>query len=293
MVDQISRAVLITGCSTGIGRATALHLTKQGWTVYATARRPETLDELEAVGARTLPLDVCDEDSMVAAVDRVVTEQGAVGVLINNAGYSLTSPIELASMDDVRRQFETNVFGLVRLSQLALPGMRDQGWGRVVNLSSMGGRLTFPGMGFYHATKYAVEAISDAMRYEVRPFGVNVVLVEPGLIKTAFGDTATHGAVIASDEGGPYGEFTTEVAARVTSSYEGVMGRLATGPETVAKVIERAVAAKNPRPRYIVTNGARAMWLTKQLLPDRAFDAMLRSQFPEPTPRRVDSPSRA
>src|SRR5262245_31119136 len=241
--DQPSRAVLITGCSTGIGRATAARFAEKGWTTYATARKPETLRELETLGCRTFALDVCDEESMVAAVKEVEAAEGAVGVLVNNAGYSLTAPIEAAPMDEVRRQFETNVFGLVRMSQLVLPAMRAQSWGRIINLSSMGGKLVFPGMGFYHGTKYAVEAISDALRFEVRPFGVKVVIIEPGLIKTSFGDTTTSHAAGALDSSSDYAEFQQQVVDRVAGSYEGAMGMMATGPETVAKTIERAAAS--------------------------------------------------
>ena len=185
-----SKAVLITGCSSGIGHATALLLVRVGWTVYATARRLDTLSDLEAAGCKTLPLDVTDEASMSAAVNAVIAAEGAVGVLINNAGYSQSGAVESVPLDQVRRQFETNVFGLIRMCQLVLPGMRDQHWGRIVNLSSMGGRLTFPGGGLYHGSKYAVEAISDALRFEVQGFGVEVIVIEPGLIVTNFGETA-------------------------------------------------------------------------------------------------------
>lgn len=277
-----SRAVLITGCSTGIGRATAERFVQNGWTTYATARRPETLAELERLGCHALALDVLDEDSMTAAVAEVERNEGAVGVLVNNAGYSLTAPIEAASMEDIHRQFETNVFGLVRMAQLVLPGMRAQGWGRIVNLSSVGGKVTFPGMGFYHGTKYAVEAISDALRFEVRPFGVKVVIVEPGLIKTAFGDTATGHSAVAVDPSSPYAEFNAKVAEQVTGAYEGPMAVFATGPETVAKVIERAVSSDRPRARYVVTAGAKATKMTHALLPDAGWDLVMRAQFPQP-----------
>jgi NADP-dependent 3-hydroxy acid dehydrogenase YdfG len=185
-----SKAALITGCSSGIGHATAELLAREGWTVYATARKPETLADLERQGCKTLALDVTDEASMSAAVNAVIEAEGVVGVLINNAGYSQSGAVESVPIEQVRRQFETNVFGLIRMCQLVLPGMREQHWGRIVNLSSMGGRLTFPGGGCYHATKYAVEAVSDALRFEVRGFGVDVVIVEPGLIVTNFGETA-------------------------------------------------------------------------------------------------------
>src|SRR3954471_18341009 len=188
-----SKAVLVTGCSSGIGRATAEHLAQHGWTVYASARRREAIADLEAVGCRLLALDVTDEASMAAAVAAVEAQEGAVGVLVNNAGYSQSGAVETVPLDEVRRQFETNVFGLARMCQLVLPGMRRQRWGKIVNLSSMGGRLVFPGGGFYHATKYAVEAISDALRFEVKGFGVDVILIEPGLIRTAFGETASGG----------------------------------------------------------------------------------------------------
>jgi NAD(P)-dependent dehydrogenase (short-subunit alcohol dehydrogenase family) len=184
------RAVLVTGCSSGIGRATAGLLAGAGWTVYATARRPEVLADLESLGCRPLALDVTDDDSMRAAVDVVEQEHGAVGVLVNNAGFSRSGAVETVPLADARRQFETNVFGPMRLAQLVLPAMRAQGWGRIVVIGSMGGRLTFPGGGWYHATKYALEALCDALRFEVHGFGVDVVLVEPGLIRSGFSDAA-------------------------------------------------------------------------------------------------------
>src|SRR5919201_6532296 len=197
-----SRAVLITGCSSGIGYATASHLQAKGWTVYATARGRESLAELEARGCRTLALDVTDEASMAAAVRAVEDAEGAVGVLVNNAGYSQSGAVESIPIDRLRTQFETNVFGLVRMCQLVLPKMREQRWGRIVNLSSMGGRFTFPGGGAYHATKHAVEAISDALRFEVKGFGIDVILVEPGLIRTEFGTTAAGGVSEAGEGDG-------------------------------------------------------------------------------------------
>src|SRR3954465_12629604 len=172
MTDPVSRAVLITGCSSGIGRATAERLAARGYVVYASARRVETIADLEARGCRVLAIDVTDEDSMGGAAGAAVEGQGAVGALVNNAGYSQSGAVEEVPMSEVRRQFETNVFGLVRMCQLVLPGMRAQHHGRIVNVSSMGANFTFPGGGFYHATKYAVEAISDALRFEVKGFGI-------------------------------------------------------------------------------------------------------------------------
>jgi NAD(P)-dependent dehydrogenase (short-subunit alcohol dehydrogenase family) len=280
-----SKAVLITGCSTGIGRATAEHLAGKGWTVYATARRPESVADLEEKGCKTLALDVTDEASMSAAVAAVEQAEGAVGVLVNNAGYSQSGAVEDVPLDVVRRQFETNVFGLVRMCQLALPGMRRQGWGKIVNVSSMGGKLVFPGGGFYHATKFAVEAISDALRFEVRGFGVDVAIIEPGLIRTSFGDTAAHGVGEATSDDGPYAEFNAAVAKETAEVYDGPLSRLGGGPETVARAIEKAITRRRPKIRYAVTPSARMVLMTRRLLPDRGWDAMMRSQFPSPGKR--------
>src|SRR4051794_9564393 len=273
-----SRAVLITGCSSGIGHATAEHLLARGWTVYATARKPESLAELEARGAKTLALDVTDETSMQAAVDAVSEAEGAVGVLVNNAGYSQSGAVESVPIERVRAQFETNVFGLVRMCQLVLPGMREQRWGKIVNVSSMGGRFTFPGGGAYHATKHAVESFSDALRFEVRGFGVDVILIEPGLIRTRFGDTAVREIAAATADDGPYSNFNRAVSAATASAYEqGPIGRLGGPPEAVARKIEKAITARRPRARYPVTPSARAVMVPHALLPDSGWDAVMRA----------------
>jgi NADP-dependent 3-hydroxy acid dehydrogenase YdfG len=256
-------------------------LAREGWTVYATARHPETLTDLARAGCKTLALDVTDEASMSAAVATVNTAEGAVGVLINNAGYSQSGAVESVSIDDVRRQFETNVFGLLRMCQLVLPGMRDQHWGRIVNLSSMGGRLVFPGGGIYHATKYAVEALSDALRFEVRGFGVEVIIIEPGLIVTKFGETAA-GSVGSQD--GPYTDFNRTVAEKTEAAYEGPLSKLGAGPDAVAETIAKALAAERPRPRYPVTASARLLIAQRRLMPDRLWDLAMRTQFPTPKP---------
>jgi NAD(P)-dependent dehydrogenase (short-subunit alcohol dehydrogenase family) len=278
----ISKSVLITGCSSGIGRETARHLAGKGWTVYATARRPETLADLAEAGCRTLACDVTDEASMRACTEAVIVAEGAIGVLVNNAGYSQSGAVESIDLDSIRRQFETNVFGLIRMSQLALPGMRDQGWGRIVNLSSMGGRLTFPGGGIYHATKYAVEAICDAMRFEVAGFGVDVVCVEPGLIVTGFGDAAVSALGEGTSGEGPYAEFNARVGAATAGIYRGPMRRLGGGPETVARTIEKAITARRPRPRYKVTPSARLAIAQRRLVSDRMWDRAMAAQFPRP-----------
>jgi NAD(P)-dependent dehydrogenase (short-subunit alcohol dehydrogenase family) len=276
-----SHAVLITGCSTGIGRATAEHLAARGHTVYATARRPEAIADLEERGCRTLALDVTDEASMQAAVEAVADAEGAVGALVNNAGYSLSGALETLDLDRVRRQFETNVFGLLRMAQLVLPGMREQRFGRIVNVSSMGANFTFPGGGAYHATKYAVEALSDALRFEVAGFGIDVVIIQPGLIRTEFGETAAGEA--GQTETGPYGRFNATVARSTREAYErGPLARLGAGPGAVAKAIERAITARRPKIRYRVTPSAHVLVGQRAVMTDRMWDAMMRSQFPRP-----------
>lgn len=274
-------SVLITGCSSGIGAATAADLAAHGHTVYATARRPETLQALADQGCRTLALDVTDEESMAAAVAAVEEAEGSVGVLVNNAGYSQSGAIESIPLEDIRRQFETNVFGLIRMSQLVLPGMRKAGKGRIINIGSMGGKLTFPGGGSYHATKYAVEAISDAMRFEVQGFGVQVVLIEPGLITTEF----AHAAVASTDglNDGPYADFNSKVGAVTAGIYESrLAGLVGGGPETVAEVIRTAIESKRPKARYTVTPSATLGIVQRQITPDRLWDLMMRAQFPVP-----------
>jgi NADP-dependent 3-hydroxy acid dehydrogenase YdfG len=278
-----SRAVLITGCSSGIGHATAERLNADGWTVYATARRPESISDLAAQGCKTLALDVTDEQSMSAAVSHVADAAGAVGVLINNAGYSQSGAVESVAPEAVRAQFETNVFGLHRMCQLVLPGMRSQRWGKIVNIGSMGGRLVFPGGGIYHATKYAVEALSDALRFEVRGFGVDVILVEPGLITTGFGDVAA-GSVGKGEAGGDgaYTDFNRHVAKVTAEAYDGPLMKLGGGPEKVATAIAGALVAKRPKARYPVTPSARLLIGQRRITPDRVWDLMMRAQFPTP-----------
>jgi len=285
-MPEASKAVLITGCSSGIGRATALRLNDAGWTVYASARRPDSLQELADAGLKTLALDVTDEGSMRAAVERITQECGAVGVLINNAGYSQSGAIETVPLEAVRRQFETNVFGLVRLTQLVLPGMRAQRWGKIVNVGSMGGRLTFPGGGYYHATKHALEAISDALRFEVRGFGIDVIVLQPGLILTHFGEAAAASMDTLAPNGnaaGPYGAFNETVAKATREVYENpLLARFGGPPEVVAKVIERAIAARRPRARYRITTSAHVLIAQRKLVSDRMWDRMMRLQFPQP-----------
>ena len=272
--------VLISGCSSGIGAATAAALARAGHTVYATARRMDTLEDLEALGAHTLALDVTSEDSMIAAVKAVEAEHGQVGTLVNNAGYGEYGPIEEADLERVRTMFETNVFGLARLTQLVLPAMRRARSGRIVNIGSMGGRITFPVGGFYHATKYAVEAISDALRVEVKPFGIDVILVEPGLIRTNFENRVSESLEVAVPPPGEETAYADLLAANdksTTGSYANNF--MATGPEAVAAVILKAVDSPRPRSRYVVTPAAKAMINLRRFGGDRVWDAAMRKQY--------------
>ena len=281
----VSRATLITGCSTGIGRATAIRLGAAGYPVYATARRPDSIADLAEQGCRLLQLDVTDEASMSKAVEVVEAEHGSVGVLVNNAGYGLEGPVEELAVEEMRREFETNLFGPTRLTQLVLPAMRRQGWGKIVNLSSVGGLITTPGSGAYHASKHALEALCDALRFELKGFGIDVIVVEPGAIKTSWVETAVAGLKGNEEqrsEGSPYAALTRALGERLRSAHEGLLGLAAGPPESVARVIERAITTPRPRTRYVVPRVSRVFVSAYRWLPDRAWDALMRRMYPMP-----------
>ena len=279
-----SKAVLITGCSTGIGRATAERLAGRGHKVYATARNVASIEDLREAGCETLALDVTDSESMVQAVKAVEDAEGAVGALVNNAGYSQGGAVESLDMDAIRRQFETNVFGAFELAQRCLPGMRAQGWGRVVNVSSMGGRFTLPGGGAYHASKHAMEALSDALRWEVKDFGVRVSIIEPGVVLTNFPQAHAGAIGDAQADEGPYAVFNAAGRERVDGAYEGFLAAIGTKPAKVARVIERAITSPLSKPRYRVGMDARSVIVLRRMMPDRVFDAFLRTQYSRPKP---------
>lgn len=281
---------MITGCSTGIGRASAERLHEAGLRVYATARNADTLDDLRERGLRTLALDVTDEQSMVDAIRTVEAEAGSVSVLINNAGYGLYGPVEQLPMEEIRRQFETNFFGLVRMIQLVLPRMRESSNGRILNISSMGGRITLPGGAFYHASKHAVESFSDALRLELGPFGIQVVLIEPGPVKTPWNDVAAASIAAAQPDAGgssppsqegddPYAAFKAAVGSSfgaVTAG--GPVSRLCSSSDDVARVVAKAAITRRPRTRYLINPVARS-FVALGMLPDRVYDAAMRRQF--------------
>jgi NADP-dependent 3-hydroxy acid dehydrogenase YdfG len=278
-----SRPALITGCSSGIGHATALRLHSAGLDVYATARRPETLERLAAAGIRTMRLDVTDEHSMRDAVAQIAAEREAVGVLVNNAGFELAGPIEEVPLAEARRLFDTNVFGLARLTQLVVPGMREAGGGRIINLSSVFGRFAVPGNAYYAASKHAVEALSDSLRLELAIFGIHVALIEPTAARTSLNANTTWAG---SSAGGPYDNFRRNLADWHAQTYAGpphnIAGRLAVSADDVAAAITRAATSRHPRARYPVGTLARGLFLLRRWLPGPTFDAFLRTQFPVP-----------
>ncbi len=280
------KVALVTGASSGIGRATAMALGREGAIVYATARRPEALTDLKAAGIQTLALDVSDEGSMVEAVRTVEAERGAIHTLVNNAGYIQSGVMEDVPLDAVRAEFEVNVFGMLRMSQLVLPAMRKRGEGRIVNVGSMGGLFTVPGAGSYHMSKYAVEALTDALRYEVRSFGVDVVLIQPTGVRTAFADTKT--ARIPEQEG-PYAAFSKNYNAVVDNLYaENARGIVSAAD--VAKAIVDAAKAPSPRTRYKVGLVAHALPGMRRLFSDRLWDVAMARLFPM-TSRETQAPT--
>ncbi|MGA2568032.1 MAG: SDR family oxidoreductase [Pseudolabrys sp.] len=269
--------VLITGCSSGLGDATARAFHEAGHLTIATARNVESLAGLKARGCETLPLDVTDETSRRAVIEEVERRFGPVGVLVNNAGYGQYGPLEEISPELLHRAFETNVFGLLRMAQLALPGMRRAGWGRIVNISSVSGRVTAQGGGVYHMTKYAVEALADALRPEVKPFGIDVVSVLPGPFVSRFRDK-----VVASipDTGpdSPYKMYKHNIGSYILHFLRpggfGVMPA-----EFVARTVFKAGTAARPRTRYNVGFWAKFGPMGRALAPDRVVDAYMTSKL--------------
>ncbi len=276
------RPVLITGCSSGVGHAAAKIFRKAGYETFATARDMSALDDLRALGCRTLALDVTNEVARRAAVEGIEREFGAVGILVNNAGYGQYGPLEEISLDALRLQFETNVFGGLRLSQLALPAMRRAGHGRIVNVSSVAGRVSSIGGGAYHATKFAIEALTDALRPEVEPFGIDVVNVLPGPIATHFGATLLK-QIPDTGQDSPYVFFKQRLAAYMRDFLDpeklGVMSA-----ETVARVVFKAATAKHPYTRYNVGLIAHLGPIGRALTPDRVVDFMTRRKVPVEEP---------
>lgn len=268
--------VLLTGASSGIGYDVAPLLVRYGYTVYGAARRVEKIEELASEGVKALSLDVTDEASMEAAVQQIIDAEGRIDVLINNAGYGSYGAIEDVPIDEARRQFEVNLFGLARLTQLVLPHMRARGSGRILNISSMAGRITSPLGAWYHATKYALEAFSDALRMEVEEFGIDVVIIEPGGIKTPWGFIAAD-HLEESSRNGVYAEQAQRVAANMRKLYSPSSNL--SEPTVISNAILRALEARRPKTRYLVGFGAKPSVFLHTVLPDRLFDKVARRIF--------------
>ncbi|MFD6398911.1 oxidoreductase [Nocardia sp. NPDC060249] len=267
------KTALVTGASSGIGEATARKLATLGYTVYGAARRADRLQKLAADGIRPLAMDVTDDASVRAGIEHIVAETGRIDVLVNNAGYGSYGAIEDVPLDEARYQFEVNVFGAARLAQLALPHMREQRSGTIVNITSMGGKIYTPLGGWYHGTKFALEGLSDCLRLEAEPFGVDVVVIEPGGIRTEWGGIAAdHLRKVSGD--GAYAAQAEAVAASLGP--EATVARLSSPPEVIADAIGKAVTARRPKTRYRVGFGSRPLIFLKWLLPDRAFDALIK-----------------
>lgn len=265
------KVALVTGASSGIGEVTARHLNELGYTVYAAARRTERMSGLAALGIRPVAVDVTDDASMVTLVNEIVADTGRIDVLVNNAGYGSYGALEDVPMAEARRQFEVNIFGLARLTQLVLPHMRAQKDGYIVNISSMGGKMWEPLGSWYHATKFAVEGLSDSLRVEVAPFGIKVVIIEPGIIRSEW-------AAISADglESTSAGTVYSEQARGMVRSFRAANdGRLASEPIVVARAIGRAVQSRRPRTRYAVGGGAGPIILLRRVLGDRGFDQFI------------------
>jgi len=275
MADNSHKTALLTGASSGIGEATALHLAELGFTVYASARRVDRMSDLADRGIRTRSVDVSDDDSMVALVETIIAETGRIDVLVNNAGYGLYGALEDVPIDEARRQFEVNVFGLARMTQLVLPQMRAQRDGYIVNISSMGGKIWEPLGSWYHASKFAVEGLSDSLRVEVAEFGIKVVIIEPGTIRSEWSGIAADN-LEAISANTPYGSQAKLVGAGIRAAHR---LPIASGPEVVAAVIAKAVQDPKPRTRYPAGGGARGILLAERILPDRGFDRFIQLSY--------------
>jgi len=267
----MQKTALVTGASAGIGEATARRLLKDGYRVFAAARRLDRMAGLAAEGAELIDLDLTVDASIVAAIKKIRSEAGRLDVLVNNAGYGSYGALEDVPMEEARRQVEVNLFGLARLCQLATPLMRAQGSGTILNVTSIGGKFGEPFGSWYHATKFAVEGLSDCLRLELRPFGIRVVVIEPGAIRTEWGGIAVQSLVERSGDTA-YAPYALKHAAMLGSA-DNVS--FVSPPEVVANTIAKAAAARRPRIRYATGGGARVFLFLARWLPDRMLDSLM------------------
>lgn len=281
LTDMTTKIALVTGASAGIGEAIARALLDEGWTVYAAARRVDRMAGLADRGAHVLGMDVTDDASMTAGVQRILDECGRIDALVNNAGYGSYGALEEVPMDEARRQFEVNVFGLARLTQLVTPTMRAQHSGRIVNISSMAAHIYEPLGSWYHATKFAVNGLSDSLRLELKPFGIDVVTVQPGGIKSEWAGISADSLEQRSGRG-PYATQARTLATMLRGSDAN-----SSEPEVVARAVVAACTAKRPRSKYTIGMGAKPLVAARRVLPDRAMDALLSAAFDQ-APKLVE-----
>lgn len=267
--------ILVTGASSGMGKETAKRLLRDGHTVYAAARRVEQMHDLQSMGAIALKMDITKESDIVAAVQTITAGHGGVDILINNAGFGMYGSVEETTIAEARYQFEVNLFGLARLTQLLLPAMREKGAGKIINLSSMGGKIYTPLGAWYHATKHAIEGWSDCLRIEVAPFGISVVIIEPGIIATDFGNVLLDPMLKRSGHG-PYKALAQGIAKGTRESYS--KPGAASSPTVVTDAIVKAIGARRPKTRYVVGKLARPLIMFRQVFGDRAYDKAILSQ---------------
>lgn len=267
------RVALVTGATSGIGYDTAKLLAEAGYAVYGAGRKIDALRPLEPLGVKAVRMDLTDAQSIDDGVKQVLEQAGRIDVLVNNAGYGSLGPLENVTIDEARRQFDVNVFGLIALTQRVLPVMRQQGSGRIVNVSSIAGRVVSLMGGWYHASKFALEALSDALRREVKPFGVKVVIIEPGAIKTAWAEIAGE-HLEQSSQGTIYAPAASRAAAFMRKLYG---GKLPAEPIRVARTIVRAVTVPHPKARYRVGFSSTSQLWLKALLPTKLLDKIFTS----------------
>lgn len=271
----MKKVILVTGASSGMGKEMALQLVKEGYTVYGAARRVEKMQDILQNGGHVLALDITEEVSMVKAVQQIIIEQGRIDVLLNNAGYAIYGAVEDTTLDDARRQFEVNLFGLARITQLVLPHMREKKSGTIINISSMGGKMYTPLGAWYHATKHALEGWSDCLRLELKQFGIHVVVIEPGVIRTEFADVMAQPMLKRS------GNTVYAILAKaVANATENTYKEAASSPPTlVAQTVSRVVKTQEPKTRYVVGKRARLLLFIRKYFGDRIFDMVIMSRL--------------
>lgn len=262
---------LVTGASSGIGKDTALELSNSGFIVYAAARRVNLMQDLAEKGIQPIALDVTDEESILQCISKITEEQGRIDILVNAAGYGCFGAIEDVPLDEARKQFEVNLFGLARLIQLVVPEMRKNRYGKIVNISSMAGKVWMPFGGWYHATKFALEGFSDSLRLELKPMGIDVIIIEPGGIKTDWGIIAADNLKNVSANGA-YAKTAGIVSDSMAKLYSSAH---LSSPKLIAQVIRKAVTARKPKTRYLVGFMAKPLVFAKAIIGDRAYDRLL------------------